>query len=75
MVLELHYSKRTTDLGLTRINEATSPAYIMTKDGSETLFSTLSRFIPNVFLTLWRYGFDAVRLKVWLSQKLSNFVR
>jgi hypothetical protein len=47
----------------------------MTNDGSQTLFSTLSRYIPNLFLVLWRYGLDAFRLKFWLGNKLSNFVR
>ena len=47
----------------------------MTNDGSQTLFSTLSRYIPNALLVLWRYGLDAFRLKFWLGKKLSNFVR
>jgi hypothetical protein len=62
-------------IGLKRLNVPSSTSYIMTNNGSETLFSTLSRYIPQVFLILWRYGLDAFRLKFWLSKKLSNFVR
>jgi hypothetical protein len=62
-------------IGLKRINVPNSSPYIMTNDGSQTLFSTLSRYIPNLFLVLWRYGLDAFRLKFWLGKKLSNFVR
>ncbi|CAF1145595.1 unnamed protein product [Adineta ricciae] len=70
------YMKRFTDeLGLKRLNVPSSMSYITTNDGSHTLFSTLSRFIPDIFIILWRYGFDAVRLKFWLGNKLSNFVR
>ncbi|UJR30718.1 hypothetical protein I4U23_018238 [Adineta vaga] len=70
------YMKRFTDeLGLKRLNVPSSTSYLTTNDGSQTLFSTLSRYIPNLFLILWRYGFDAVRLKFWLGRKLSNFVR
>ena len=49
--------------------------YIVTNDGTQTLFSTLQKYIPDVFLILWRYGIDAFRLKFWLSRKLSHFVR
>lgn len=70
------YMKRFADeLGLKKLDVADTNSYITTNDGSETLFSTLSRYIPNVFLVLWRYGLDAFRLKFWLSSKLSNFVR
>ncbi|CAF0905060.1 unnamed protein product [Rotaria sordida] len=70
------YMKRFTDeLGLKRLNVPSSMPYIMTNDGSQTLFSTLSRYIPNVFLILWRYGVDALRLNFWLDKKLSNFAR
>lgn len=70
------YMKRFADeLGLKKLDVADTDAYLTTDDGSQTLFSTLSQYIPNVFLILWRYGFDALRLKFWLSRKLSNFVR
>ncbi len=62
-------------LGLKRLNVPGSSPYLVTNDGSQTLFSTLSRFIPNIFLILWRYGLDALRLNFWLGKKLSNFVR
>ena len=61
--------------GLKRINDPSSTSYLMTDDGSQTLFSTLSQYVPSLFLTLWRYGLDAFRLKFWLSKTLSNFVR
>ncbi|CAF3474588.1 unnamed protein product [Rotaria sp. Silwood1] len=68
--------KRFTDeLGLKRLNVPSTLKYIMTDDGSQTLFSTLSRYIPNIFLILWRYGVDALHLKFWLDKKLSNFAR
>ena len=70
------YMKRFADeLGLKKLNVPDTSSYIMTNDGSQTLFSTLSRYIPNVFLVLWRYGLDAFRLKFWLGKALSNFVR
>ena len=62
-------------LELEQITSLNSDAYLMTDDGSQTLFSTLSLYIPNFCLILWRYGLDAFRLKFWLSKKLSNFLR
>ncbi len=62
-------------LGLKKVTEAPSFSYLMTNDGSKTLLSTLSRYIPNLFVILWRYGLDAFRLKFWLGRKLSNFNR
>lgn len=62
-------------IGLKQLNAKDSASYIVTNDGSQTLFTTLTRFIPNLFLVLWRYGLDAFRLKFWLGNKLANFVR
>ncbi|CAF1404670.1 unnamed protein product [Adineta steineri] len=70
------YMKRFADeLGLEKLNVPKALPYVMTNDGSQTLFSTLHRYIPNLFLVLWRYGLDALRLNFWLGRKLSNFIR
>jgi hypothetical protein len=62
-------------IGLKQNNIPSSLPFLITNDGSQTLFSTLPRYIPDAFLVLWRYGLDAFRLKFWLGKKLSNFVR
>ncbi|CAF4326873.1 unnamed protein product, partial [Adineta steineri] len=49
-------------VGLEKLNVPKALPYVMTNDGSQTLFSTLHRYIPNLFLVLWRYGLDALRL-------------
>ncbi|CAF1168096.1 unnamed protein product [Rotaria magnacalcarata] len=70
------YMKRLVDeLGLKQLNHQSSFSYLITDDGSQTLFSTLSRYIPSIFHVIWRYGLDAFRFKFWLDKKLSNFLR
>ena len=70
------YMKRFTEaLQLEQMTSLGSNAYLITDDGSQTLFSTLSPDIPNSSLIYRSYSLDQIRLRFWLSKKLSNFLR
>ncbi|CAF0806793.1 unnamed protein product [Didymodactylos carnosus] len=68
----LYMVKFAEELGLERLT-APATSYIIS-DGSKTLFSTLTRYIPGIFSVLWRYGFDIIRMNFWIKRKLANFL-
>ncbi|XP_078285120.1 prenylcysteine oxidase 1-like isoform X2 [Rhinoraja longicauda] len=71
--LSLHMKEFVRLLGLT---ERDHPSNLLAVyDGEEFVFEESEWFLVNFFKLLWRYGFDFLRVKMWLESYQHKFMR
>ncbi|XP_040013168.1 prenylcysteine oxidase 1 isoform X2 [Xiphias gladius] len=71
--LNLHMKHFIEKLGIPPRKEVSSKMAIF--DGKELMFEESDWFIVNVFRMLWRYGFNFLRMQMWVESVLDKFMR
>lgn len=51
------------------------PSKMAIFDGKELMFEESDWFIVNFLCMLWRYGFNALRMHMWVEGILDKFMR
>ncbi|XP_029024809.1 prenylcysteine oxidase 1 [Betta splendens] len=71
--LNLHMKHFVERLGLSPKQDIPSKMAIF--DGNEIMFEESDWFIVNFFRLLWRYGFNFLRMQMWVEGILDKFMR
>ncbi|XP_040849185.1 prenylcysteine oxidase 1 isoform X1 [Ochotona curzoniae] len=71
--LNLHMKRFVKDLGLSAI--PVSGGLVGVYDGDTLVFEESSWFIVNMLKLIWRYGFQSLRMHMWVEDMLDKFMR
>ncbi|KAG7511630.1 hypothetical protein JOB18_005916 [Solea senegalensis] len=71
--LNLHMKHFIEKLGIPQRKDVPSKVAIF--DGKELTFEESDWFIINLFRMLWRYGFNLIRMQMWVESVLDKFMR
>lgn len=71
--LNLHMKRFVKDLGLSTVQ--TSGGLLGVYDGETLVFEESSWFIMNMIKLVWRYGFQSLRMHMWVEDVLDKFMR
>ncbi|KAM9306720.1 prenylcysteine oxidase 1 [Pholidichthys leucotaenia] len=71
--LNLHMKHFIDKLGIPPRKDVPSKLAIF--DGKELVFEESDWFIINLFRMLWRYGFNILRMQMWVESVLDKFMR
>ncbi|KAM5227855.1 prenylcysteine oxidase 1 [Ctenodactylus gundi] len=72
--LNLHMKRFIKDLGLSAV-PASSGGLVGVYDGESLVFEESSWFIINMLKLVWRYGFQSLRMHMWVEDVLDKFMR
>ncbi|XP_076020113.1 prenylcysteine oxidase 1 [Genypterus blacodes] len=71
--LNLHMKHFVDRLGLSQRKDVPSKVAIF--DGKELVFEESDWFIVNFIRMIWRYGFNIIRMRMWVEGVLDKFMR
>ncbi|XP_070285525.1 prenylcysteine oxidase 1 [Myotis yumanensis] len=71
--LNLHMKRFVKDLGLSTIQS--SGGLIGVSNGDTLVFEESSWFIINIIKLIWQYGFQPLRMHMWVEDVLDKFMR
>jgi prenylcysteine oxidase/farnesylcysteine lyase len=71
--LNLHMKRFVKDLGLSAV--PTSGGLVGVYNGETLVFEESSWFIINMIKLVWRYGFQSLRMHMWVEDILDKFMR
>ncbi|XP_055473616.1 prenylcysteine oxidase 1 [Psammomys obesus] len=71
--LNLHMKRFVKELGLSSI--PASGGLVGVYDGKSLVFEESSWFIINMIKLVWRYGFQSLRMHMWVEDLLDKFMR
>ncbi|XP_062065590.1 prenylcysteine oxidase 1 [Lepus europaeus] len=71
--LNLHMKRFVKDLGLSAVQ--VSSGLVGVFDGEALVFEESSWFIINMIKLIWRYGFQSLRMHMWVEDLLDKFMR